>query len=336
VIAVQREAYAPFEKAAHDALAAAQAQNDPPAMLAVAQTYPNAQAAPLAMLAAAQAFEDAKNSREATRVLAEAFRKYHDKNDDATKALILEAQARNYLLVPGGMGTAIGRMLEGIKLAGTPKLSKPLKLPDGDEIVEAGTAFAVVAYRLQLYTKRQVQATLPDFNLPRPTPGKPKFVQPFAPEAPETIIADCDQLILPPRELRDRMRFDRVVTWTKDKGVSVYAVGGTAPLGTAPVGDNKTAPRGAIWLGNDLVVWTSDAVMLFKGDTLAAGWRVALATLEMPEVVDGDSTVLRNAPPIDAQPGPDDVVMPMTARFSSSPKAKAKARAGSRKLRDST
>src|SRR6185295_7868135 len=131
------------------------------------------------------------------------------------------------------------------------------------------------------YNLRAEQATLPDFNLPGVTG---KHAKPFLPEARDTRIADVDLLVLPPDELRDQARFDRVVTWTDGKGILVYAVGGTTPLGTAASVTSK--PRGAVWLGDNLLVWNTDTVTLLKGDALAVAWSMPLRTLPTAEVVE--------------------------------------------------
>src|SRR5439155_10181273 len=133
------------------------------------------------------------------------------------------------------------------------------------------------------------------------TPAKLRS-KPFAPESPDSLIADVDSLILPPGELRDRARYDRVVTWTKDKGLSVYSIGSNTALGTAAAIDRK--PLGAVWIGPDLLVWTSGAVTLLKGDALAAGWTVPLRVLPSVEMVQGDASVVKAD---DSPPGPQNI-----------------------------
>ena len=62
-------------------------------------------------------------------------------------AAILEAIARNYLAVTDRnrddmIGTAAARLAQGSALAGDPKLSRDLKLPDGTVVAAAGATFS--------------------------------------------------------------------------------------------------------------------------------------------------------------------------------------------------
>ena len=180
---------------------------------------------------------------------------------------------------------AIGRLSEGAK-TGTPQLERSLKRPDGETI--ENVTFAAAAEWLRHYTANTAQASLPEFNIP---PGKAhSLVKPFAPESPDSVIKDVGAIVLPPAELRDRTRYDRVVTWNKDR-MSVYAIGSNNPLGTTA--SIKSQPRGALWVGSDLLVWTADTITLLKGDALAQGWSAPVITLPSAEVVEGDPAVVR-------------------------------------------
>jgi hypothetical protein len=264
-------AYQPYEQAATAALGKARQANDAQQMLAVAQTYPNAKVAPQAMLAAAEVFEAAGKHRPATQVLNQLYRKYRDAAD---KPRVIEAQARNYLSLPGGVGIAIGRLNEGAKLPGVPQLTRPLKLPDGNTI--ENVSFGAAAELLQKYSAQLASATLPEFNIPVWSAQR-KMKKPFLLETAETVIADVDVLVVPPRDLRTFARNDRVVTWTNKQGLSVYAVGTNTPLGTNSTITGEA--KGCAWIGAELLVWTQDSIALLKGDEAGTLWSVALSAL---------------------------------------------------------
>jgi outer membrane protein assembly factor BamB len=292
--------YAQFEQAARDALSSAQKNKDPAAMLAVAQVYPNARCAIPAMLAAAESFESAGNFRQATQVLGQAYRKCRDNPTD--RARIVEAQARNYLHLPGGVGVAIGRLSEGAKADSGAQLQRPLTRPDGESIDKV--TFGAAASWLEHYSARTAQATLPEFNIP-PGTLKPR-IKPLINDPPDSLVSDVDLLVLPPSELRDRARYDRVVTWTKERGISAYAIGSNAPTGAAAGDGNSLAqqpPRGGVWVGNDLLVWTADAITLLKGDALTPAWSAPVRNLPSAEIVQGDPSVVRAVEDPQAQAG---------------------------------
>jgi hypothetical protein len=136
-------------------------------------------------------------------------------------------------------------------------------------------------------------AALPDFAIPSVWPkDKSKRRKAFLPETAETTINDVDLLMVPPRELRDdAARHDRVVTWSRATGVSVYAVGGNKPLGRSAAINRQ--PLGMAWMGKDLLVWTPDRIVQLKGDQLAIGWDVSVRSLPQVDVVDAADAVSR-------------------------------------------
>ncbi|MEO6434855.1 MAG: PQQ-binding-like beta-propeller repeat protein, partial [Tepidisphaeraceae bacterium] len=275
-------AYREFETAAADALDKARQGKDAAQMLAVAQTYPNAFVAPRAMLAAADAYEAAGQHRPATQVLSQVYLKY---KDSAYKAHIIEAQARNHLALPNSMAVAIGWLSKGAQMqspSGPPVLKQPLKIPGGGTIKDV--SFAAAAEMLQSHSARLASVGLPNFHISVGRAGKP--LKAFLPEEPQWVIADVDQLLVPPRELRERMRHDRVATWTDGKGVSVFAVGQNVPLGTTSV--VKATPRGSAWVGEDLLVWTADSLYLLKRDGADLGWQVSVKSLPAVEMLEGE------------------------------------------------
>jgi outer membrane protein assembly factor BamB/tetratricopeptide (TPR) repeat protein len=275
-------AYKPFEDAATAAMQAAKNNHDAAALLNVARTYPNARVAPAAMLAAAEAYEAAGKNRPAGQVLSQLYRKYRENGD---RARILEAQARNYLRLPGCVDVAIGKLAEGAKLpGGPPQLAQALVLPDGSTI--ENVTFGAAAELLQKYSARIENASLPDFRIAIMQAGAKN--KPFLPEDPATVLSNVDLLVLPPRELRNYARNDRVATWSADRGDSIYAVGSNTPLATHE--NIKQQPRGGAWVGNDLIVWTANRIALLRGDggAGAGGWEVNVSSLPPVEMVGGE------------------------------------------------
>ncbi|HEX8521047.1 MAG TPA: PQQ-binding-like beta-propeller repeat protein [Tepidisphaeraceae bacterium] len=270
----RRELYAPYEVMATQALSAARSTGDAEQFRAVAQTYPVAKVAPDALFAAADAYEAAGKNRQATRVLNQIYRRYLD----VDKARVLEALARNYVAIPGNVGMAVGRLLEGAKLPGPPQLQQALKLPDGT-IVQNAT-FTAAADALQRYSLQVASSSLPDFKL---KVGIDESA--FSPDNSQLVISDVDKLLVPDRELRNNMRHDRIVTWTAGKGVGVYAVGKTQPLATNAKFED--APKGIAWAGNDVVVWSGEAagkLALLSGDQATTKWEVSVKSLPKVEV----------------------------------------------------
>jgi outer membrane protein assembly factor BamB len=277
--------YKPFEEAAARDLAAAKQKADPNLMLAVAQTYPNAQTAPEALLAAADAYEAGGKYRLATQVLNQAYRKYTDQN---LKTRIVESQARNYLRLPNGVGIAISRLREGSKLPGGMALKRSLTLPDGGTI--ENVSFGAAAEMLQHYSARIAAASLPQLNIQSFTRQTPK---PFLPENPDTLIGDVDLLVLPPSQLRDLARHDRVITWSAQNGISLFAIGSNKPLANASTITQK--PRGAVWLGQELLVWTNEKVLLLR-EGGAIVWETPVKSLPQVDVLEGGDQIVRGDP----------------------------------------
>jgi hypothetical protein len=143
--------------------------------------------------------------------------------------------------------------------------------------------FGAAAELLQKYSADLATATLPDFNLPPSGAGRSR---PFAANTPQNVIPDIDKLVLPPRELRKFARFDRLVTWTNEKGIGIYAMGTNKPLGRNS--GITQEPRGGVWLGSDLLVWTPQTIMLLRGDGGATGWEVTVRSLPAVEIAAGD------------------------------------------------
>jgi hypothetical protein len=172
--------------------------------------------------------------------------------------------------------------------------------------------FAYAADFLRRYSDRSSQAKLPEFNIPATGNRRRGRNTPDLVESRDTRIGEVDALVLSPDELRDRpTRYDRVVTWTHEKGIGVYPVGKTAPMGTAAVmtAENEK-PRGGIWMGDNLLVWNSDSLVLLKGDALGpAAWAAALRSLPTADVVEPDPAVVRKEEIAAGQPMRGEVII---------------------------
>jgi outer membrane protein assembly factor BamB len=276
--------YAPYQQAAAAALAEAQQANDPSKLLAVAQVYPNSTVAPQAMLGAADAYEAAGDSKAAVNVLRPMYFKYPDSKE---KARIIESMARNYLLLKnrrGNVDSAAARLAQGSTLAGDPKLSKPLVLPDGKQL-PAGMPFAQALDEVRRYTGREAAKALPDFRLPQPRKrtkeeklASPNW--PFLPQGEATVINDVTALVPPVREFS---RPDRLVTWTAGRGLSIFPSASNKPLGSSE--SVAQPPQKLAWLDEDLLVWGDTEVALVPGGGGAAKWKLELKNLPQVEVM---------------------------------------------------
>jgi outer membrane protein assembly factor BamB len=275
--------YQKYQQAASDALAAAQQAGDPAKLLAVAQVYPNSTVAPQAMLAAADAYEAAADPKSAVNVLRPMYFKYPDSTE---KPRIIEAMARNYLLLKnrrGNVDSAAARLAQGGTLPGDPKLTKPLVLPDGKKL-DAGMPFAQALEEVRKYTGREAAKGLPDFRLPMPRKrtrdekaANPDW--PFLPPARQPVIADVTTLVLPAPQFA---RPDRLVTWTAGRGLSIYPAGASKPLGSSD--SVAQQPQNLAWLDDDLLVWGAGRLALVPGAGGPAKWKLDVTTLPALEV----------------------------------------------------
>ncbi|WP_428939965.1 PQQ-binding-like beta-propeller repeat protein [Fontivita pretiosa] len=264
--------YEPYERAAAERLRAAESAIDPQQLQEVAAMYPNSSAAPRALLAAAEAFEVNKDPRRATQVLRQAYFRYPEYPQ---RARIIEALARNSLAMPNRIDVAIARLTLGAqKLGGTPRLSRPLPLPDGTAI-QPNVSFADAADQLRKYLARSSAGDLPQIGLP------PRSRTSFLPESPESIVPGVSALLVPPAEFA---RHDRVITYTPGIGVRVFAVGQTQPIITCA--EFTELAKGAAWIErHNLLVWGQTEMMLFAGDSGQLLWKTSLKSIPQVLVV---------------------------------------------------
>jgi outer membrane protein assembly factor BamB len=266
-----RALYAPLEKAAVEMLAAAGAAKDPQKIQEVAMVYPNSLIAPQALLAAADVYESRGDSRTATQVLRQALFRY-PKTPESQRAY--ESMARNYLKMPNRVSAAIARLKQGAAVDGRTVLTRPLILPDGEIIQNVSFNDAIGA--LQKFSSQLAIADLPDVKF---VTGNPDNGLPFKAETPESIISGITALTPPEPGFVKR---DRVVTFTMGVGIKVYPVGGSQPTLTSDA--LSQPPRGAAWIGDELLVWNASELALI-GSNGQATWKTTLKALPQLEVV---------------------------------------------------
>ncbi len=283
--------YAPYEQAAAETMR--QAGHDPDRLEAVARAYPNSQLADRAMIQAADACESAGDPRRAAQMLRQVYFKYPLA---PSAPQVLEALARNYLAMPNRIDVAISRLNQGARLHNDPQLTKPLRLPDGQTL--QGVSFSRAARRLRQYADRAAARSLPDFHLPPPLTdfekkaGR-KLPQPFIDPAGRTVASGVAAIVSPADELN---RYDRLVTWSADSGISVYAAGAAAS-GSSHALDQP--PAGAAWLGEKLLLWTADTLVLLRDEGRNPVWKIPLKSLprvDLASAADRDRDVSQPTP----------------------------------------
>lgn len=263
--------YDPFEKEAADALQKARDAKDPGHLLDVAEAYPNSTVAPQAMLLAAESYEAGGDLRAARRILFDIYSNHNQKTADWPK--IIEALARADLQVAGKGAGAVKLLSEGAVDLHDPGLLKPLKLPDGSEI-PAGTSFSAATAKIRKFAYQEQARSLPDFHLPVPPP----YTKPFQRNGP--VIPNVDALAAP---VRDFSRPDRLVAWFSAPLLSVFPAGSDKPL--ASTNQLASRPKGCAWIASDLLVWSNERILLFKGDGPDVVWKLDVGALGPIDVV---------------------------------------------------
>ena len=284
------EAYDAVAKQALTAMESAKTDQNAARLLEVAQTFPNSPTAAKSMLAAADLYEQADNPRLATHVLRQVYRKYGDKSD---KDRIIEAMARNYLRLPGGIEIAIA-LLQREKKFGDVKLTQPFLLPDGSKI-ESLNFRQAVAQLIKARPEEKATA-LPDIHVPfyRRLTAEDRLAgktsRPFTEAKVGKIavkIADITGLARPPIEQPNAVRNDRLVATMGNK-LAIFAPGQDKPLGTCDAFTEE--PHNAIWArtigGKSIVtVWSGNEVAALDGDTAAVIWDSPLKSIPAMEVL---------------------------------------------------
>ncbi len=267
-------AFKKFEEAAQAKLEAARNAGDPDALLEVARAYPDSPTTAQAMMAAADLYESRGKPQSATLVL----RQLLLNSRDLDRVPILEALARNYLKMPGHLDAAVARLQSAAKLAPGAMLSHPLTLPNGGAVENASLASACDG--LMRYEAQASLESLPDFHLPthdqanayRAAMGQ--WAKPFQPETAAAKINGVDAMVVP---MEGFARKDRIIAWSAQSGLAVYAVGQDKPLfGCAAI---NQSPGGAAWTSDGLLVWSFGLIAQIDDKSGAAKWSVELSTL---------------------------------------------------------
>jgi hypothetical protein len=268
--------YESQDRAAAEMLAAAEGRNDAALFLAVARQFPNAQIAPRALLGAADAQEAAGEPRLAGQTLRQVLFKYPQ---DPHRAVMIESLARNYLALPNRIDVAVARLAQGAKLPGNPRLTKPLKLPDGAVLQDMTLAEAEQA--LRQFSQKVSARALPDPRLPS-TEQSPRGARltGFDAQTPESVIPGISALALP---LRDFARNDRVVAFTGDGRTAVFAIGSSKPEFSSDA--LSSAPRGVAWIGSNLLLWNNTDLAVVRGEGGRTLWKATVGSLPSAEVV---------------------------------------------------
>jgi hypothetical protein len=257
--------YASYEQQAQTAVGLADAAPDSQKaqqLVMVTQIYPNSQAAVVAMLDAADAYESAGNPREAASLMRQFCSQYPD---NPQRARALETLARAYLEMPNrsdSLNVAIGRLEQGAKLPEQPKLSQPLKLPDGTQIQDV--TFGQAADALRKFQAQIASKELPDPRIPTAQGGKGHKRAQVLPEDPSAALTDVSDLVLP---LHEWARHDRIVTFSASKGLAVYAVGSNHPVFACSA--VTESPKNVAWVGGNLLVWCPSQLFLIRGENTA-------------------------------------------------------------------
>ncbi len=275
------DCYKPYEEQANQQFEAAKTARQADALSRVANIYPNAKVAPQALLAAADLKESTNDYRSAVQLLRQLYLTYPTAPD---KRRMLESLARNYMHIPNRSSVAIARLSEAVALGDAP-LSSPLPLPGG-KMIETGS-LAQALTELKKARGQEVANSLPDFKLPVPhfeiVDSKRKLRPPFADEPADSVISGVQALLVPPREYQ---RFDRVATFTPDKGVAIYSVGSIQPLTTIPFGDSPNL----MWTSTGPMLWRAGVLSQFTGDTNRAAW-----TFDVKSAPAGDAVAAAGA-----------------------------------------
>ncbi|MGH7177399.1 MAG: PQQ-binding-like beta-propeller repeat protein, partial [Tepidisphaeraceae bacterium] len=259
-----------YEKRAADAVEALRTGSDPGALVDLAQAYPNSAAARDALWLAGEAYESSSNPRMSAQV----FRQlYAHSLDPQTRARVIEALARSYLAMPNRLDVAAARLAQGARLPGEPRLTRALKLPDG-QTIPANSSFAdalAVVRRCQVSSASQ---TLPDLGLAERREAMELFLAP----TPDSTIDGVAALVLP---LRDFTRHDCVVTYSPASGLSCFSASAHTPrFSSTALGG---APRSVAWTSGNLLAWDDAKVVMLDGASGQTVWEASPRALPTPE-----------------------------------------------------
>ncbi|MGA3066947.1 MAG: PQQ-binding-like beta-propeller repeat protein [Tepidisphaeraceae bacterium] len=275
-------AYEPFEQAAAAALARAQGAGEATKMQEVADVYPNSRCAAEAMRAAAAAYEIGGDFHSAATEVRRLLNRYPDQ----PRAVLLEEMARDYLKIPGELGTAQRRLALAAAAAPGEKLSAPLTLADGTVVADVTLAAASDA----LNRMAPPAADLPDLHLPtseqrlayRRETGR-WLVDPFG---DPMSVAGVQAMAAP---MEGFARNDRLIGWSQKSGLMVFPTSGGGAI--CNCADVNQPPSGVAWVNAGLLAWCGDVVYLIDPGTGRTIWCVDLDGAPPPHL-DGDGAGL--------------------------------------------
>jgi outer membrane protein assembly factor BamB len=293
-----RQPYVSYELVAEEKYRAARHAGDPNALLEIARTYPNANVSTRALAAAADVYESAGDPRMAVHVLRQALRRGQvaaPGGADVARLAVVEAMARNYLKLPGGVDSAIARLSKAVRPDADPPLTKPMALPDGTTL--SGKTFMTVLSDLRKAVgdaNATANAQLADLRLPSrdefevdPRTKRKRFKDPFLPAAQVDTVEGVAALVVPRVGAE---RHDRVITWT-GKSLDVYAAGENGKP-VASFSDVTGQPAGAAWIVDELVVWTDTTIWRLAPDKQSVRWTLPIGSLPtLPALPADDSSI---------------------------------------------
>lgn len=270
--------YEPIQQAANAAYQSVSRDQKDSAtqFLDVAEKYPNSTVAPKAMLAAADAYEAGHEPQQAIRVLRQMWFEYPQSLE---RGRILESMARNYFAIPNHSEAAAAALARATSLPVEPHLEHNLKLPDGKVLLK-DTPVAVALEAVRRYRVAEASKALPDFQIPIPVRSqhKDKVFRAFDPQSPQTTIDNIAALLVPDRECA---RNDRVVAWSTDHKLLVFAAGKTSPLLSSDA--IKEQPSHCGWSDDALLVWGASQMTCLRADGRVA-WRIDLTGMPQMEI----------------------------------------------------
>lgn len=292
------EVYNGVANVAEEAFALAKESRDVDALVRVATSYPNSTTASRAMLDAADVYESQGRHRDAARMLRQLY--LRDPRGPHRNTVV-ESLARNHARIPGGLDVAIGRLAMAVDPQNNPKLTRPMKLPDG-RVIENVT-FAAALDELRKQSAQMAARSLPNLKIPpRPRRNEARKQQQqqklLAFKEKQPTIENVALLAVP---LTGYERYDRVVTWSPQTGLSIYAVGATSPLATLkPI---EQEPQNVAWMGKSLLVWTPDTLYRIDDGAESAVWSFNLRSLPLLDAQPNESGIRRPVAPFAGRRG---------------------------------
>lgn len=290
-------AYGPVEKQAHEQLMQAQVRQDPQALLAVADDFPNSQSAASALVSAAQAYQARGNlilAREAIKRLLFTARDF-SQPPELSQSLEMLAQLDLLLNRPFD---AAARLQAAARFDPTGRLHTPLLLANGASIgsVDYSQAAAMIRH-----------------EAPVPVESAPTFISDSTTHGAAVSFAEdknagmsgIDTLI---STLDGFERWDRVMGWSTDGKLILIQPGHSKPLATVSFPET---PNHCAWIGSNVIIWGNKHLICLDGTGGQVLWRWSISQLPRDSSASGAAGLVQTAAP--AIP-PQEVVVRRGAR----------------------